>query len=159
VKDINIKTTFSIEKSFECKGSMDMKNGASKKCEAGLKKKDSIGLYASDLAKDVASEVEKLHESVAPTVESFLPMDDVMARMMKLDDDATIDSLEDGYSTTVGFGGRFTAEWGCNVTFTKAVGKLTRIVSCGVKSTEGSTMEGIGEDTEPVLDEKAGQEF
>jgi hypothetical protein len=198
---IDIKSTFNIEKSFQCKGSMDGPiGGATKKCEATMKKKDSIGLYdgttaavsrpvlvPEDLMNDVASEMEKLYDSILPTIDSFLPHDDVMTQIVDFqkngfddrvatteedidDPSSSIILDEDGSlsSMTVAFGGHFTAEWGCNVTFTKSVGKLSRIISCGAKSTEGSSMEGgIDESrtttttTKSVLGENvlAGHEF
>mmetsp|Transcript_6674 Transcript_6674/g.10423 ORF Transcript_6674/g.10423 Transcript_6674/m.10423 type:complete len:210 (-) Transcript_6674:508-1137(-) len=136
--DISPKFEFTMEKGVKCKGSTDpKKEGGGKKCEAGMKKKISVGLGAEEIASDAASEMEGLYKMLMPDQDSLLPMDETMLELMEMDD-IDVEEMEKGASKTVEFGGFLKAFWGCNVTYSKdSLFKVSETIQCGAKAMQG----------------------
>lgn len=130
------KATMKVEKGMSCTVEFDRKEmGAGKKFAGGIKKTMSIEFTPEEMAQEIANGMEAMYADMAPDQTSFYPLDETVEEMLAIDE-IDLDDMEEGFSKKVEFRGVVKAFWGCNVTWSKEGGKLSKTVECGAKGME-----------------------
>jgi hypothetical protein len=130
--------TFSVEKGIKCEGNWNKENVFIKKCQGGMKTEFAMEFSAEDMAKELAGQLFQETNSFMPGVEAYYPDEEAIAALMEFDDESLFESMAEGHSKTVEFGGVIKAEFGCKVTFGHENGKFSKKSECGFKGRSGA---------------------
>ena len=131
-----------VEKGLKCIGGFSPGKGGGKKCEGGTKQEFSMGRKAEDIANDIAEELFKQSQDVVSDPNAWLPNEDAMLALMEMDE--VPDEME--FSKKVEFGGSFSLEWGCTVTYEMKKGKVAKKSACGFKAAQAAGQKPKDED-------------
>lgn len=134
---------FAVEKGMKCEGDWKMGSGGGKKCAGEMKSEFDVSFSAQDIAKELADQVLEETTAFMPGIEAYYPDESIMAEFVALDEEGLFDDdMEEGLSKTIELGGFVKVDFGCNVTYTKEKGKLTKKSACGFRGVSGAGKKG-----------------
>lgn len=124
------------EKGIRCHAGF--KNGQGfKECEAGMRK-NFTAAFDDAMTTAVANGLHSQMHEILPNLHDgffFAPSSTDVIEDVGLWDDATLlETLEEGVSKEMSFGGEATIDFGCKVAFEKKDGKIHKKVECGMKA-------------------------